>query len=115
MRVIIAGSRGITSAITVSLAMQKAAEQGIVPTTVLSGCAPGVDKLGEQWASVRGIPVERHPANWASYPRTAGRLRNVEMAHAADALVAIWDGASPGTRHMIKTAEARGLQVLVWV
>ena len=35
------------------------------------------------------------------------------MAENADALVAFWDGNSPGTRHMIETAKAHGLAVRV--
>jgi hypothetical protein len=33
------------------------------------------------------------------------------MAAYADALVAIWDGRSPGTRHMISEAQRRGLAI----
>ena len=36
------------------------------------------------------------------------------MAHVADALIAVWDGSSPGTRHMIATARQRGLRLFVW-
>jgi hypothetical protein len=35
------------------------------------------------------------------------------MAQHADALVAIWDGKSPGTKHMIEVAKARGLSVFI--
>ena len=31
----------------------------------------------------------------------------------ADALVAVWDGKSPGTKHMIDVAKARGLRIFV--
>ena len=37
--------------------------------------------------------------------KAAGYIRNTEMAKNADALVAFWDGASFGTKHMIATAE----------
>ena len=37
-------------------------------------------------------------------PRHGGKSR---------ALVAFWDGSSPGSRHMIETAAAKGLQVEV--
>lgn len=45
--------------------------------------------------------------------KAAGYLRNTEMAKNADALVAFWDGMSLGTRHMIETAKAHGLNVRV--
>lgn len=37
------------------------------------------------------------------------------MAKYADALVAVWDGRSKGTRHMIETATREGLRVYVQV
>lgn len=92
---------------------------GWTPTVVLSGTAHGVDKLGEQWAGLRGIPVERYPAKWYVDPqspidRSAGRKRNVLMAEKAHALVAVWDGQSSGTHHMISVAREKGLRVYVY-
>lgn len=112
MRTIIAGSRAITDPAAVGQAMRCAC---LTPSVVLSGGAPGVDWLGERWAEERGIPVERHLANWGKNPHTAGRLRNTKMAHLADALVAVWDGSSPGTKHMIDTARTVGLVISVHV
>jgi hypothetical protein len=43
--------------------------------------------------------------------RGAGRKRNTVMAEAADALIAVYDGASRGTADMIRKAKARGLAV----
>lgn len=116
MKVIIAGSRDLTDAAEVAQAMERAAARGIVPTMIVSGTARGVDRLGEAWAEARGIPVARFPADWDRWGRRlAGRRRNAEMAEYADALVAVWDGASRGTENMIRTAHAKGLQVYVWL
>lgn len=79
---------------------------------IISGAARGVDKAGERWAELRGIPVERYPADW-SKGKVAGKLRNIEMAKVATGLIAFWDGMSPGTAHMIAIAVARGLHVVV--
>lgn len=35
------------------------------------------------------------------------------MADNAEALIAIWDGKSKGTRHMIEVAKEKGLKVYV--
>jgi hypothetical protein len=35
------------------------------------------------------------------------------MADYADALIALWDGKSGGTRHMIKTARERSLMIYI--
>lgn len=53
------------------------------------------------------------PADWDLYGKSAGFKRNVQMAEYADALVAFWDGASSGTKHMIETAQKMGLDVRV--
>lgn len=110
MRTIIAGSRGITDPTLVDEAVR---ECGWWPTVVISGTARGVDRLGEQWAEGQAIPVERFPADW-KHGRAAGPIRNATMADTADALIAIWNGQSPGTRNMIHEARVRGLRVHVY-
>src|SRR5690242_15034090 len=98
MRVIIAGSRDIKD---VSLVAQAVERSGFNVTEVVEGGARGVDTLAFGWAQLQKIPVKPFPANWKRYGRQAGILRNIEMADYADALIAIWDGKSRGTRHMI--------------
>lgn len=118
MKVIIAGSRGIVDYQQVRAAMEMAdLVLGIRPTQVVSGKARGVDTLGERWAHRYRIPVKGFPAAWRTpdgeLDRGAGHRRNEEMAAYADALVAVWNGTSPGTADMIRRAESHGL--LVWV
>lgn len=83
-------------------------------TSVVSGTARGADTFGEDLAAQRGIPVTRFPADWAKHGRRAGHLRNAQMAQNADALVAVWDGKSAGTRSMINIARKAGLRVFVF-
>ena len=111
MKVIIAGSRGITDYNTVLNAIDKS---GFMITEVVSGTAKGVDQLGERWARENRIQIKRFPAQWDRYGKSAGYRRNEEMAHYADALIAIWDGQSRGTSHMIDFARSQGLKVFVY-
>ena len=113
MRTIIAGSRSITD-YNETRKILDIYNRHLPITTVVSGCAAGVDSLGERWAFENDISIVRYPADWASYQNRAGLVRNVQMAHNADALVAIWDGVSPGTRHMIKVARNLGLGVHIY-
>lgn len=69
--------------------------------------------MGELWAKKHGIPVAPFPADWNKFGKRAGAIRNADMAMYADALVAVWDGKSRGTRDMIKKAEALGLKFYV--
>lgn len=110
MRTIIAGSRNITDMKHLLTALSVC---GWVPTVVISGTAQGADQLGEKWASNSDIPCERYPADWDKYGKSAGYKRNEQMAGVAEALIALWDGKSKGTKHMIDIALRNGLRVHV--
>lgn len=116
MNLIIAGSRQVTSYGTLlhAIAAMREAWGPVVINEVVSGTARGVDQLGELWAARNGIQVRRFPADWKTLGRSAGYVRNTKMAAYADALLAIWTGATPGTGHMIDTATKAGLEVFVY-
>jgi len=110
MRTIIAGSRNITNYALVVMAV---ANSGFNITVVLCGDARGVDMLGEEWAKDHNVPVEHYPADWSRYGKRAGYIRNEEMGANAEALVAVWDGTSRGTEHMINIAREKDLKVYI--
>ena len=110
MRTIIAGSRNCTNYQDLLDAIN---ECGWKPSIVISGAARGADTLGEQWSSENLTECKRFPANWNKYGKSAGYRRNCEMAEHADALIALWDGKSSGTNHMINIAKDKGLLVYV--
>jgi hypothetical protein len=111
MKVVIAGSRNVEDLYLVKEAI---AESGFLITEVVSSGAKGVDSLAEQWASENNIPVSVFNPDWAKYGRGAGPVRNAEMTDYADALIAVWDGESKGTKDMIAKAEKKGLKVFVY-
>jgi hypothetical protein len=78
-------------------------------TEVVSGGASGADHYGEKWAESRGIPVKIFAADWDKYGKSAGPMRNRQMAEYADA-VALFPGGK-GTMNMFITAIRRGLRV----
>lgn len=82
---------------------------------IVSGGAPGADAMAERYAAEHGYPVKIFPADWNQFPRTAGHIRNAEMAAYADALFAFWDGKSKGTESMIKAAKRRRLKVTITI
>ncbi len=71
----------------------------------VSGDCRGADKLGERYAIENGYAVERYPADWKKYGRSAGPKRNEKMAEIADYVICFWDGKSCGTQSMIKYAK----------
>lgn len=110
MRTIIAGGRDFVSYDILKKAIQQC---GWMPTVVISGVARGVDSLGEYWAQENSIPCEKFPADWETYGKRAGYLRNTQMAENAEALIALWNGESRGTKHMIDIATSRGLKIYI--
>lgn len=108
-RVIIAGGRDFSDTRLLFRWLNKI--DGI--ETVLSGGASGADTIGEQYAEVCDIPIERHLPNWDAFGKSAGPIRNADMAERADTLVAFWDGKSRGTKDMIQRALKLGLEVHV--
>lgn len=77
--------------------------------TIISGGARGSDHQGELYAQQKGLKLEVRLADWNRYGRSAGPIRNEEMVKRASALLAFWDGKSPGTRNMIDLAKYYGL------
>ena len=110
MRTIVAGSRDIQN---YSVVCDAVGASGFEITTVISGEARGVDLLGERWGREHNVPVEGFPADWKRHGKKAGVLRNIQMLENADALIAIWDVKSKGTKHMIDVATMKGLKVYV--
>ena len=108
-KVIIAGGRDFND---YKLLKQKAdfILQNQTEIEIVSGAARGADKLGERYAKEKGYSISSHPADWDKYGKSAGYIRNKEMAEYADALIAFWDGKSKGTKHMIDLAEKQGLK-----
>ena len=99
MKVIIAGTRGVNDYKLLTEAVQRS---GFDIKEVVSGCATGVDRLGERWAIANDVPIKEMPADWDRYGNSAGPFRNREMAKYADAAIIVWDGKSVGTRNMIE-------------
>ncbi len=108
MKTIIAGSRTITDYTLVEEAIK---ESGFEITKVISVMAKGVDSLGERWAHNNNIGIHLCPANWNKHGKSAGYIRNTEMADIADALVVIIEGESRGSTHMLNIATKKGLQI----
>ena len=70
----------------------------------VSGGCRGADMLGERYAKENGMAIERYPADWDTYGKAAGPMRNRQMAEVADYVIYFWDGHSRGTKTMIEYA-----------
>ena len=108
-RVIIAGSRNFDN---YKLIVETC--NNILPSyvEVVSGTARGADKLGEKYAEEKGYPIKKFPADW-TLGKSAGYLRNKEMAKYATEAIVFWDGKSKGTKHMIDLANEYKLKLTI--
>lgn len=79
---------------------------------VIHGNASGADKLSGEWAKENGVSVVPCSADWKSYGRAAGPIRNKLMAGlGADGVVAFPGG--DGTADMCRQAADAGIPVMV--
>lgn len=113
MRIIVAGSRSAPIE-QVHRAIAQCPWIGFV-SEIVSGTAKGADQAGEAWAMRHGVRVHKMPADWSEHGKRAGPLRNEAMADLAQGIIAVWDGRSAGTRHMIETAKKKGLRTFVFL
>ena len=111
MKTIIAGSRNITD---YNIVVEAVYASKFDITGIVSGRARGVDQLGEQYAKEHNLKIHEFPADWDKFGKSAGYIRNKEMAKYADVLIAIWDGKSKGTKHMIDLGHKHLLEVFVY-
>ena len=112
MKIIIAGGRDFNDYDTLqSYCDSMLANQETVE--IVSGTAKGADKLGERYAKDRGHKLTLFPADWNNLGKSAGYIRNKQMAEYADALIAFWDKRSKGTKHMIDLATKMGLKIRI--
>lgn len=126
-RIVIAGSRSIDDYALVDAAMVQytAGAPNRGRYEIVSGGAQGVDEMAQRWAERYDCEFTTFDPSrpektmtdysWERDGKKAGPLRNREMAEYADALVAVWDGESSGTRDMIEKALNQGLDVYVSV
>lgn len=113
LRIAIAGSRSITDYDYLLQTIDAAVQSQIITPAynyeIISGAAKGVDTLARRYALEQQLkltelkPQYRHPND-----RGAPLRRNYDIAKAADILLAIWDGQSPGTGHMIECMKQAG-------
>lgn len=98
MKLLIAGSRGLTDFVEFDRLLEAALiDMDVIPDMVISGGARGVDALGKAWAELWGLDYWEYKADWGRFGRAAGMYRNSEMVEACDCAFVWWDGESPGT------------------
>ena len=111
-RIIIAGGRDFGDYLYMYAEMNKLlSEIEDDNIEIISGCARGADACGIRYAYAKKLPCKEFPADWNKYGKTAGFVRNEQMAKYAvedgctGILAAFWDLKSKGTENMINNAK----------
>ena len=113
MKIIIAGGRDFKSYELLKYKCDIILKNVKTPIEIVSGKAKGADFLGETYAIEKGYEISYFPAGWEKHGKSAGVIRNEQMANYADALIAFWDGKSRGTKNMIELAKKNNLAVKI--
>jgi len=114
MKIIIAGGRDFNDYNKLKIVCDHTFRK-LTAVEIVSGTARGADKLGEKYAKEKGYKIKRFAADWNKHGRSAGYIRNAEMAKYASVLIAFWNGDTKhsGTYHMINLAKKGGLKVKI--
>jgi YspA, cpYpsA-related SLOG family len=109
-RILVTGSRDWSDVGTIRRALVRHYSPG---NTLVSGACPtGADAIAEGIWEELGGKVERHPADWRRYGRSAGPRRNREMvALGASVCLAFILDHSPGATGCATAAKSAGIPV----
>lgn len=111
MKVVVSGSRGIAD---VDYVVNCIENSHFEITELIVGDARGVDVIAARWAASKGIKYKIVPAKWDVHGKAAGPIRNREMITEGEAVIAIWDGKSRGTKSSIDITREMGKPLKVW-
>ncbi len=75
---------------------------------ILEGEAKGADTLVKDYVAKRNLLFKPYPADWKSWGKAAGPIRNKAMVTDCDYCVAFWDGQSRGTKSSIEFCKQIG-------
>ena len=115
LRILITGSRDWTDRDTLYQALAQHAEP--YATVVSGACPTGADRMAEEWGEIQpDITVERHPADWERFGRSAGPKRNREMVNlGADICLAFIKNNSRGASMTADLAERADIPTVRFV
>jgi hypothetical protein len=113
VKVCVCGGTGYNDYNKVESVLNKLAEEvGKDNLFIITGEAPGADKMGAFWAKYHLKPEQYKgfPANWDKFGKAAGPIRNGEMVkYGFDKLIAF--PGNKGTANMIKQTKEAGIPV----
>lgn len=104
-RLVVAGSRSFNDYSLFSLLLLSWIDRfDRKKLVIITGSASrGADNMVIRFCVENDIAFVRYPAHWTS--KSAGYIRNTEMAKACTHVIVFWDLLSKGTKHMLEIAK----------
>ena len=113
-RLVVAGSRSFSDYERMAADLDRLLVNRLPAVEIVcGGCPSGADDLAIRYANDRRLALRIFKAEWSTFGRPAGPLRNAKMVEYGDAVIVYWDGQSPGTASMIKCAQDRGKRCVI--
>lgn len=72
---------------------------------IVSGGAKGADRIAENIAAEFKLEMKIFPADWETYGKKAGPMRNESIVRESDVLLVFWNGSSKGTASSLGIAK----------
>ena len=105
-KLMVCGSRTITNRALIFDNIEKITYEHLnKKIIIIEGEARGVDSIAKDYALINHLEVMSFPADWATYGKKAGMLRNEDMVKTCDFCLIFWDGESRGTKNDIDLCE----------
>lgn len=116
MKLIIAGSRSIKDNSKLESALRESDFNLSKIDKIITGGAEGVDELVIDYCLKNKINFEVVFPDYDKFEnkKVAPIKRNERMSKMGDALLAVWDGKSKGTKSMINKAKSKNLDIYVY-
>jgi hypothetical protein len=113
MRILVCGSRDFTKKYFLRNVLYDYIDNDDL--VIIEGGARGADQLAREWAHDNSVEVETYEAEWETYGKRAGFLRNKEMLEHGkpDLVLAFYtdsDNPSKGTKMMTDLARKAGVE-----
>lgn len=114
MKLVISGSRHGTDSVRFIKLMTDYLKEHPVPESIIVGDAKGIDHQAKCYFELLGIPVKVFKADWKTYGKAAGPIRNFEMISEGHELLVFPAVDSIGTIDCIKAARNVGMPVMIY-
>lgn len=110
LRLLVCGGRHYADWVGVCAALDDVLAKRPI-AVVIAGAAHGADTLAVHWAADRHTPTLVFPADWTTYGKRAGFIRNRQMLREGRPTFVVAFPGGTGTADMVRASREAGLKV----